>query len=192
MSSVIKTRYGYSIFQKDGEIEQADLESDTIKRAVSSYITAYETTMIEDYFTAKAKELISIAKTGDFEKACTETGATFVEVPAFPLNYGNVSVTQTVDTSLAGLSSADKNENFLKTAFSLKENELSEPLVLNNTVAVLKLTAIETHEANEDDIPSINTNIEDYDSSSAESAILSSSNFEDNFTSIYFSQVASN
>ncbi|MCR4953427.1 MAG: peptidyl-prolyl cis-trans isomerase [Treponema sp.] len=192
LSSVIKTRYGYSIFQKDGEIEQADLESDTIKRAVSSYITAYETTMIEDYFTAKAKELISIAKAGDFEKACTETGATFVEVPAFPLNYGNVSVTQTVDTSLAGLSSADKNENFLKTAFSLKENELSEPLVLNNTVAVLKLTAIETHEANEDDIPSINTDIEDYDSSSAESAILSSSKFEDNFTSIYFSQVASN
>lgn len=192
ISTVIKTRYGYSIFQKNDEPEQPDLESDTIKRAVSSYITAYETTMIEDYFTSKAKEFIDLAKKGDFEAACTSTGAAFVEVPAFPLNYGNVSVTQSVDTSLAGLSGADKNENFLKTAFSLKENEFSEPLVLNNTIAVIKLTAVESHEASEDDISSITSNIEDYNTTSAENVITASPKFEDNFTSVYFNQIAAN
>ncbi|MCR4733740.1 MAG: SurA N-terminal domain-containing protein [Treponema sp.] len=192
ISPVIKTRAGYSIFQADGEITEADLESDTVKRTVSSYITAYESTMIEDYFTAKAKEFVELAKNGDFEKACTETGATFVEIPAFPMNYGSVNVTESVDTSLDGLSNADKNENFLKTAFALKENELSEPLVLNNTIAVLKLTSVEKREVNTEDTSSLTTNVNDYDSSSAESVILSNPNFKDNFSSVYFSQIASN
>lgn len=191
ISPLIKTRYGYSIFQADGDKEEPDLTSDTIKRTVSSYISAYETTMLEDYFTSKAKDFIELAKNGDFDAACEATGATKVEIPSFPLNYGSVNVAESVDTSLAGLTNADKNENFLKTAFSLKENEFSEPLVLNNTVAVLKLTSSESHFANDDDVPSVNSHIEDYNSSTAENAILTSPKYKDNFATTYFSKIVS-
>ena len=41
------------------------------------------------------------------------------------------------------------NENFLKTAFSLKENEISAPVVLNDNIVVAKLVSSKTEEEND-------------------------------------------
>ena len=46
-----------------------------------------------------------------------------------------------VDTDTPVLAGAATNENFLKTAFSLKLNEISSPVLLKNNVLVIKLVA---------------------------------------------------
>ncbi|MBO4758814.1 MAG: hypothetical protein J5505_02020, partial [Spirochaetaceae bacterium] len=58
---------------------------------------------------------------------------------AFPLNNGSNNLLNPVDSDTAVLAGASTNENFLKTAFSLKLNEISAPVMLKNNVLVLKL-----------------------------------------------------
>ena len=80
------------------------------------------------------------------------------------------------------MSNAEHNENFLKTAFSLKLNELSEPLVLNNNIVVLQYT---TEGSSADDDVNVNTLIT-FDQTSASSIIMKSDKLEDNFLTVYF------
>ena len=124
-----------------------------------------------------------------------------VEIPAFPLNYGSVAIADSLNTSIEGLSSADTNEKFLETAFNLKMNEMSEPLVLNGYVAVIKYTSDgneveaadtndeETDNSEDDNTADVLSNISDLDQSSANSYILSSDKLENNFAQVYFSNM---
>lgn len=184
VSSVIQTKSGYSIFKNNGDVTAPDFTSDTITNLVSSYLNAYESTRIEDYFTAKAKDFTAQAMKGDFENTCISNGAEFVEIDPFPLNYGNVALLGTLNTSSSGLANADTNETFLKKAFSMKLNEMSDPMVMSNAVVVIQYT-IEAPAAE------IETSIDGdelskYDEDSAQSAILSSDKLENNFSNVYF------
>ena len=80
------------------------------------------------------------------------------------------------------MSNADKNENFLKTAFSLKLNELSEPVVLNNNIIVLQYTK---EGSSDDDDVNVNLLVS-YDQTSATDSIMKSDKLEDNFLTVYF------
>ena len=182
VSDVIQTNTGYSIFKNDGSVTKPDFTSEELQRTVSNYITAYEMTLIEDYFTAKANDFIKEAKASDFDAAAAKLSVTTSEIAKFPLNYGNTSILNTLDTSAEGLSNAEHNENFLKTAFSLKLNELSEPLVLNNNIVVLQYT---TEGSSADDDVNVNTLIT-FDQTSASSIIMKSDKLEDNFLTVYF------
>ena len=181
-SDIIQTNTGYSIFKNDGSVTKPDFDSEDLQRTVSTYITAYEMTLIEDYFTAKANDFIKEAKASDFNTAASKLGVTTSDIAQFPLNYGNVNVLNTLDTSAEGMNNAEHNESFLKTAFSLKLNELSEPLVLNNNIIVLQYTAAGS---SADDDVNVNSLVS-YDQNSATSIIMKSDKLEDNFLSVYF------
>lgn len=199
VTDVIETSNSFSIFKKNGETKAPDFETDEYKDLVSTYLRNYEKTRIEDYFTAKANDFIAQAAKSDFESACTSMNIKNVEIPAFPLNYGSVDIADSLNTSIEGLGSADTNEKFLETAFNLKMNEMSEPMVLNGYVAVIKYTTngteiddSETEEAEDsedDDAAYILSNISDLDQSSANSFILSSDKLENNFAEVYFSNM---
>lgn len=182
VSAVIQTQNGFSIFRNNAEYVKPDFSTEETQRIVTSYISAYESTLIEDYFTSKAKEFIAAAKTSDFKSAAEKFGAKASEITPFPLNYGNVDVLNKIDTSADGMTNADKNESFLNAAFSLKLNEMSEPFVLNNNIAVLQYT---TEYTSEDD--DVNTNqLLTYDRNSATDAVMKSDKLENNFLSVYF------
>lgn len=183
VSEVIQTKTGYSIFKCTDNFVAPDFDSSDVVSAVTTYVTTYENTVVEDYFIAKAKDFTTEAMKSDFETACEKFNAKKVEIPAFPLNYGNVSLFGTLDTSIDGLSGADTNENFLKAAFSLKMNEMSAPVVLSNNVAVLQYTKAE---ANSDETIFDADVYAGYDENSAQSAILASDKLENNFISVYF------
>lgn len=199
VTDVIETSNSFSIFKKNGETKTPDFEIDEYKDLVSTYLRNYEKTRIEDYFTAKANDFIAQAAKSDFDSACTSMNIKNVEIPAFPLNYGSVDIADSLNTSIEGLGSADTNEKFLETAFNLKMNEMSEPMVLNGYVAVIKYTTngteiddSETEEAEDsenDDAAYILSNISDLDQSSANSFILSSDKLENNFAEVYFSNM---
>ncbi len=181
-SDIIQTNTGYSIFKNNAAVTKPDFNSEDLQRVVSTYISAYELTLIEDYFTAKANDFIKEAKASDFTSAAEKLNVKTSEISQFPLNYGNVSVLNSLDTSAEGMSNADKNENFLKTAFSLKLNELSEPVVLNNNIIVLQYTKAGS---SVDDDVNVNLLVS-YDQTSATDSIMKSDKLEDNFLTVYF------
>ena len=181
-SDIIQTNTGYSIFKNNAAVTKPDFDSEDLQRVVSTYISAYEMTVIEDYFTAKANDFIKEAKASDFDSAAEKASAKTSEIAPFPLNYGNVDVLSKLDTSDEGLNNAERNENFLKAAFGLKLNDYSEPLVLNNNIIVLQYT---TEGSSSDD--DVNTNsLSNYDQSAAADAIMKSDKLEDNFLTVYF------
>ena len=201
ITEVIETSNSFSIFKKNGETKIPDFEIDEYKDLVSTYLRNYEKTRIEDYFTAKANDFIAQAAKSDFDSACTSMNIKNVEIPAFPLNYGSVAIADSLNTSIEGLSSANTNEKFLETAFNLKMNEMSEPLVLNGYVAVIKYTSDgneakaantndeETDNSEDDNTADVLSNISDLDQSSANNFILSSDKLENNFAEVYFSNM---
>ena len=131
----------------------------------------------------------SEAAASSFDEACEKLGVEKKEVAPFPLNYGNTSVTATVDTSIDGLRGADTNENFLTTAFKLKLNEYSDPLVMSDYVIVIQYTSSESKEISDDDKPTVINAIVNYDNNAAQDALTSSPNLENNFISTYYSNL---
>lgn len=189
VSEVIPTGAYFSIFKADDEALIPDFDSDDTVNQVSSYITTYENSIIEDYFTEKAKAFAAEAKKTSFKAAATALNVKTTELAPFPLNYGNVSVTSSLTSSEAAFRNADSNENFLTTAFSLNKNEISEPLLLNRNVVVLQLTEESAPAADADkSLPDLSS----YDKSSAQAAILKSDKLENHFMEVYFRQMMNN
>ncbi|WP_027729269.1 peptidylprolyl isomerase [Treponema sp. C6A8] len=189
VSDVIPTGAYFSIFKADDDAVLPDFDSDDTVNQVSSYITTYENSIIEDYFTEKAKAFTAEANKTSFKAAAAALNVKTTELEPFPLNYGNVSVTSSLSSSEAAFRNADSNENFLTAAFSLKKNEISEPLLLNRNVVVLQLTEEKTPDADADkSLPDLGS----FDKAAAQSAILKSDKFENHFMEVYFRQMMNN
>ncbi len=189
VSPVIQTTSGYSIFKANAAPVQPDFEDEEMKTRVSNYLTSYESGLIEDYFIAQANMFKSEAKASSFDDACTKLGMEKTEVAPFPLNFGNTSVTGSIDTSIAGLRGAESNENFLKEAFSLKLNDYSEPLVMSDYVIVIQYTTSENAEISDDDKPTIINTIVNSDNSSAQRALMDSPKLDNKFIATYYSNL---
>lgn len=185
-SDVIETNAGFSIFHIDGEAISADLDNTDTISVISAYIRTYENSIVENYFIAKANDLKNYATKSTFDEACEEYGITKAEIDPFPLNYGNVSIASPFDSGSLGLDSANTNEVFLKTAFSLAKDEVSSPMVIGNNVVVIKYTQSVDNTNLEGSDSAYMTDIENYDSESLQESILNSPKLENNFTSVYF------
>lgn len=194
-SDVIEMRNGFSIFRGDGEAEKANFdaaiaeanesEKDSSETEsansipmndIMSYMKSYEATYIDDYYTNLAKDFSSSAS-NDFINACAEYGIENVDLPAFPLNYGNSSLYTNLPSEAAftspyaNMNIASTNENFLKTIFALKEGEISAPIVLGNNVLVLQFVQAQN---NDETIDSIDTEVLNYDLQATVTKILDS------------------
>jgi len=192
VSSPVKTSIGYSIFKANGDAETPDFTKEATLKTVYNYLTSYEFSHIEDYYTETAKAFASVAAKKGFNAACNQYNVKKLSVPAFPLNYGSVSIADKLDTSLEGLSGANTNENFLKTAFSLKEGEISEPITINKNLVVLQLDKSNVKpketvpaEAIADELLNINQN-------TAQTAILTSPKVENNVADVFYNHIMAN
>lgn len=183
-SDVMQTSVGYSVFHVDGAAEQADFSDEETLKAVYRYLTTYEFSRIEEYYTKQAEAFIAAAKERGFSDACTTFGLKESSIPAFPLNYGNLSVLNTFTAELTALSAAAKNEMFLKAAFALNEDEVSEPLVMDKDIVILQRIAAEK---NAEAIPAeaIADELKNYDKASGEAAITSNPKLEDNLDAVF-------
>lgn len=186
VSEVIPTGAYFSIFKADTDAELPDFTSDTIINQVNSYIVTYENSILEDYFTEKAKAFAAEANKTSFKTAATTLSVKTTEIAPFPMNYGNVSVTGSLVSDEAAFRNADSNENFLKTAFSLSKDEISEPLLLNRYIIVLQLTKETAPDADADkSLPDLSN----FDRTSAQAAILKSDKLENHFMEVYFREM---
>ena len=200
LSEIIKNTNGYSIYKCTGDKTAANLDDQATVDAVKNYITTNKAEMIDSYFTEKAKVFAASAKLDGFEKAASNAGVEVSKVSAFPLNYGDTSIADKMDvSSVKGLASASTNEDFLKTIFSMKLNDISEPTTIGNYINVIQLTGIQKEEAKvaaeassengEEKEDKIASEIQNYDQTGAQSALLSSSKVENNVADTYFNKI---
>ena len=140
VTDILKTATGYAIFRCDGALETPDFTTDDVIADVKYYINYNEQGIVDDYFMALANDFASSAATLGFDEAAEAAGLEKKEIPSFSINYGgNNYVSSLPFSSISELSGAETNETFFKTAFSLKENEISSPLTIGNNIIVIKL-----------------------------------------------------
>lgn len=155
-SEAVELNNGWAIFRCDGEAVPSDTEDTDELRAVNSYIFSHEKGLVEDYYNAIANDFIAAAATSNFDEACAKFEKTKGTIAPFALNYNNTTlVGRSSLGDTADLSGATTNENFLKSAFSLKQGELSAPLVLSssNNIVVLRCSEIEKGGTSAEDAP---------------------------------------
>ena len=191
ISNVVETGAFYSILKCCDTAKKANFDNPETLDAVHSYITSEEPKIIEDYFMAKARDFAADAAVTTFDAACEKYGVTKQTPAAFPLNYASNNMLKTVDSDTAVLAGAATNENFLKTAFSLKLNEISSPVMLRNNILVLKL--VEEKEIDEELLASMNffypINAMRFDSSTITNHFSTADYVKNDVISVYLSSV---
>lgn len=183
-SNVIKTASGYSIFHIDAAPVQPDFANEDCLKNTYSYLTTRNKGYIEDYFTRIAKDFATSASKDGFTTACTAANVTSVAVPAMALNFNNTTMVGKVSTGADNkIQQALTNENFLKTAFSLKKDGISEPIVLSdsNVVIVLRCTDITQGGTSAEEAPQLfATEINSADQGAVNTAVQTSPKIQDN------------
>ncbi len=141
LSSLVKTPYGYSIYRCNKEAAAPDFTSDDTVKDIRNYLLATEKGKIEDYFVAKAKKFIKQAKIDGFNNAGTTMGLTYHLTDYFPINYGNsyfIKQIKTIDNS-KDFDAVATDDRALKALFSIKKNQFTDPILLNNSVIVAQM-----------------------------------------------------
>ncbi|MBR7064982.1 MAG: hypothetical protein IKI31_07550, partial [Treponema sp.] len=189
-SQVIETETGFSIFFVTAEKIMPDFNDTSLIGDVYNYLTSYEFGHIEDYYTNRANDFIATANASTFASACSSLNVEHQRLDAFPLNYGSAPIASSLDTSAKGLSGADINEHFLKTAFSLSENELSSPIVNGKSLLVLQyLYEQDASDSETSDSSNLSQEISSFDSYSVSQKIKSSPKLENNVLNVFLNHL---
>lgn len=189
ISEVMQTQNGYAIFKNNTAPTPADMTDADTLAAVRSYISANEKGIIEDYFLNIAKDFWTAASTSSFAEACTQFNITPVDISPFALNYGNSPVLTSLQAADGSMVNAEQNENFLKTIFSMKLNEISSPMVLNDNVVVLQYTQEENTVSAENTASTFAMYSTYFDQSSVQNSIMSSDKLENNFLQVFYKYI---
>lgn len=190
ISPVIKTGESYSIFRKNSDILTPDFTKDTFIDVAYSYIFSKEMGRVEEHFTNIASDFALAALRDGFDVASSQFNVEKTTVEPFPLNYNNKDMLVYVpSSSYPELNGGESNENFLKTVFSLNQNEISDPIILGSNVIVVQLTqkASEVTQVELDNFSYIYPYYEsEYDKSSLHDSFVRSDKVENNVLSVYF------
>ena len=189
ISEVMQTQNGYAIFKNNTAPTPADMTDADTLAAVRSYMSANEKGIIEDYFLNIAKDFWTAASTSSFAEACTQFNITPVDISPFALNYGNSPVLTSLQAADGSMVNAEQNENFLKTIFSMKLNEISSPMVLNDNVVVLQYTQEDNTVSAENTASTFAMYSTYFDQSSVQNSIMSSDKLENNFLQVFYKYI---
>ncbi len=141
VSDIIKSGNDYIIYRCTAAATDPDLASaDTIK-AVKNYVNRYERGFVEDKAVSAAETFIKNAQAEGIYGAASKAGISVYNTAPFGVNYGAVNYFSTVRVEQGDLdlNSAMYSKDFFIQAFSIKGEEYSKPVILNNGVVVLQL-----------------------------------------------------
>ncbi len=187
ISPLIETPNGYVMYKSNSEVNSSYKTEE-----VREYLLKYELGRIEDYLTEKAKllktsdNLVAAALKEDYEVIKTEP---------FPVNFGNNMLMKPVQIKNGGneLSNIQYNEDFFLNAFSLEKGEISDPLVLSDSIVVMNIDDI--IESSESDFiinsyfPYI---VQQIDDTTLSTFFITSDNLVDNFNETFSKYFISN
>ncbi|MBN1411044.1 MAG: SurA N-terminal domain-containing protein [Spirochaetales bacterium] len=144
LSQVISLGPSWVIFKSDSKARDIDLQNeDDIKMVRENYLERYAQDILTNYTNEQARSFKDKVASMGFEKACKDIGQyPPYETEYFSVNYLNVQLNEQVKIkgdNVPNISSVADNDLFFQTAFALKENEISEPIVAGENTIILKL-----------------------------------------------------
>jgi parvulin-like peptidyl-prolyl isomerase len=188
VSPVLETINGWVIYRLDDGPLEIDFETQEGVTTVRQYMNAFERGVIEDFLLAEMQSLRENAGTETFASAAEGIGAEVFTTDFFPVNYGNLPYYPQVsspDTEV--LDDAAFRQSFLEEAFSIDEGDLSEPVVLRDSVVVLQL--LEEREAEEDSMDFLDSFypflLQQFHSEDLQRRIIDPDLVEDNFNQAF-------
>jgi hypothetical protein len=143
----------WMIFRCEKEMTEPDFSTEKMQRAIMDYIKFKEKHIIHDYFEAKALEFKQKADSIGFKAACAQMGITYYTTNFFPLNFGlnekrEYEPLHFMDSAASSpenikvlLGPALEKQEFFMKAFSLDVDEVSDPLLLENSIIILHCAA---------------------------------------------------
>lgn len=131
----------WTIYRLDNPVTQADFADATTLSMVKSYMSAYETTLIDEYLSGEAKTFYDTAKASTFEDAVDKDGLTINEVGATPLNVGGSSYLGSFSYSdQKGLLTAiSTDSDKMKTLYTSETGAVTEPMKSGSSYLVAKV-----------------------------------------------------
>jgi hypothetical protein len=131
----------------------------------------------------------------DFETASFDFDKSFTITEYFPINYSGVfffKPVQAIGEDKQGLfQKAVYNESFFETAFSIQPEEVSEPVIIDDTVAVLQL--INERTLSEEDLENseffYDYIVQQFQEQELNNFILDSDMFVDNFDTVFYENI---
>ena len=144
ISNLLESGGTWVFFRADSQAIAPDLEDPETIRAVREYILSSEVGVAEEHFLKQAADLARNAREKGFNQAAGEAGLfPPLETEYAPLNYG--SVFRSKPLRLRGsddqgvLAGAAADEELFRSLYSLKEREVSDPLLVGSRVVVATL-----------------------------------------------------
>lgn len=195
ITDVIKTSYGWVIYQMINTPVMPDLTSKDMLDDVKTYMSRNEKGLLEDYLVMKGTEFSNKITDSDFRSTALSMNIENGTTDYFAINYGNnrmipSSITSATDQN-DSFSSAAFDDLFLERIFALKNNgDVSDPLILGNNIIIVQLAGSKISEM----IPEasmeyykyqVETEISGYMQSDLQNYVLASDEFKDNFILTY-------
>lgn len=189
ISQIYDTSFGWIFFKIDSPSVDADLSDIETLESVRSYMTRFERGKIEDYIISIAEEFKSSAQESGFQDAASANSFAVYNTESFPINYGNTffmgEIKSTDETQ--DLSGAVNNEAFFLELFSIEEGQVSNPLILNDTVGVFSM--LEARAVSEEDLSFLEDYypyiVQQYNEQDFQNFVFVSDMLEDNFTKVF-------
>jgi len=149
ISAPIKSDYGWLILKCNEKDENPDFENEETIDAVKRYLMQNQRGKVEGYFEQRASAFRAEALNSSFTEAGDEFEKDVKETDFFPINYGNLSFLTNVAkvSDHPAFSRAGYRKSFFNDLFSLKKDDVSEPIILDKYVMVFQL--IDEREAEE-------------------------------------------
>ncbi len=189
VSEVSDTGFGWVIVRADEAATDPDLEDSEVIDSVRTYMERFERGLIEDHLLETGESFAAQAKTDGFDGAANALGVEVLKSASFPINYGNAFFLGQIKGAEGAqdLNGSAYDAMFLTTLFSLDEEEISDPIVLDESVGVFQLA--ERTPLLEEDIAYLTDyypyvaqqNIEQ----DHNAFLLASDEFDDNFTAVF-------
>jgi peptidyl-prolyl cis-trans isomerase D len=188
ISEVLQTPFGWIIYRCDAEAVSADFEEEETITAVRDYMNRFERGRIEDYLIVQAETFKATARETSFENACIVLDILPGSTDYFPINYGSMFFLKQVNPEgKEELANAGTSESFFKTLFSLELQEISEPVIMRDTVMVSRLD--DEKDADENSVSYIDSFypylLQQYTEEDLDRIIRDSEYFQDDFNSAY-------
>ncbi|MFO8064420.1 MAG: SurA N-terminal domain-containing protein [Spirochaetota bacterium] len=185
LSPVLEGRNGWIIYRVDEAARNADLENEDTLDDVRSYLNSFERGRVEDYMTERAEEFRQTASESNFSEAASAEDLSVRETGYFPINYGNVPIFGRVNAQdYEALSEAASRERFFEETFALEENEVSNPIALENALVVMQFS--DEREAAGDSVGFLDNYYpylaQQYQSQELQRILLDPQYYEDNFS----------
>lgn len=187
ITEVLETNYGWVIYRIDEPMEEPDFEDSETVQTVRNYMTTYERGIIEDYLVTQAERFREQAALNSFSEAAGNEQKQIARTGFFPINYGGLQFLNTPQSEAGIFQGSLSREDFFIELFALEPSQMSDPIVLTDTVLVFRF--IEEMEASESSVEFLSENFSyiarQFISEGLERSLLDEELIEDNFDEMF-------